>query len=248
MKKKLLVLGLGLACLVLAGCMNVESKYYIYPDGSGKNATLFSMDPTKMMGMMGGMLKGMMPGGMSGATKNAKDPMEELKKSGVSGISEVNTTFTIYFNDVRKFKSGIKELVWEKKDNLYHLRIVPDLSKMQEQFGSKLPEGATEEQKQSAKMGKMMQMQMLKGMKISFVVVMPGKIVKSNGKIEGREAKWEMTPEELMKEDKLVIEAFSELSSPELGNEFKEFKEESSGANKKFKEAMVPFQETSPTQ
>ncbi len=242
MRKRFLLLGLGLASLVLAGCMNVESKYYIYPDGSGKNATLFSMDPTKMMGMMGGMLKGMMPGGMSGATKGTQDPMEELKKSGVSGISEVNTTFTIYFDDIRKFKSGIKELVWEKKDNLYHLRIVPDLSKLQEQFGSKLPEGATEEQKQSAKMGKMMQMQMLKGMKISFVVVMPGKIVKSNGKIDGREAKWELTPEELMEKEKLIIEAFSELSSPELGNEFKKFKEELGGASKKFKGAISSFQ------
>jgi len=242
MRKKLLLLGLGLASLVLAGCINVESKYYIYPDGSGKNATLFSMDPTKMIGMTGGMLKGMMPGGMSGATKGAQDPMEELKKSGVSGISEVNTTFTIYFNDVRKFKSGIKELTWEKKNNLYHLRIVPDLSKMQEQFGPKLPEGATEEQKQAAEMGKMMQMQMLKGMKISFVVVMPGKIVKSNGKIEGREAKWEMTPEELMKKKEIVFEAFSELSSPQLGNEFKKFKEELGGASKKFKEAVSSFQ------
>lgn len=242
MRKRFLLLGLGLASLVLAGCMNVESKYYIYPDGSGKNATLFSMDPAKMIGMTGGMLKGMMPGGMSGATKGAQDPMEELKKSGVSGISEVNTTFTIYFNDVRKFKSGIKELTWEKKDNLYHLRIVPDLSKMQEQFGSKLPEGATEEQKQTAEMGKMMQMQMLKGMKISFVVVMPGKIVKSNGKIEGREAKWEMTPDELMKKKEIVFETFSELSSPELGNEFKKFKEELGGASKKFKEAVSSFQ------
>ncbi len=248
MKKKLLMLGLGLASLVLAGCMNVESKYYIYPDGSGKNATLLSMDPVKMMGIMGGALKGMIPGGMSGTTKGTKDPMEELKNSGVSGISEVNTTFTIYFNDVRKFKSGLKNVVWERKGNLYHLRIVPDLTKLQEQLGPKLPKGATKEQKQSAEMGRMMQLQMLKGMKISFIVVTPGKIKKSNGKIEGRQAKWEMTPDELVKKDELVFEAFSELSSPELGNELKKFKGELSGANKKFKEAMVPFQETSPTQ
>ena len=51
-----------------------------------------------------------------------------------------------------------------------------------------------------------------------------------------------MTPEELMKKEKLVIEAFSELSSPELGNEFKKFKGELAGASKKFNEAISVFQ------
>ncbi len=45
-----------------------------------------------------------------------------------------------------------------------------------------------------------------------------------------------------MKKKEIVFETFSELSSPELGNEFKKFKEELGGASKKFKEAISVFQ------
>ncbi len=249
MRRKFLVLGLGLSVLVLSGCMDVESRYYVYPDASGKNTITFVMDPTEMMGMMGGVMQGMMPGGMSGVSKGAQDPMKELKKSGISGISGINTTFTLYFNDVHKFESkGIEEFVWEKKKGLYHLKIVSDLSELQEKFAPKLPEGASEEQKQAAEMGRMMQMQMLKGIKISFVVVMPGKIVKSNSKqVKGREARWEMSFEELLKTKELTIEAFSQSLSKETKLEFEKFKEELAKANRKFKEAMSSFQQMLPS-
>ncbi len=248
MKKKLLVLGLGLLALVLSGCMDIESRYYIYPDGSGKNTTVFSMDPTKMMGMAGSFMGGMMPGGMPGATKGNQNPLEEFEKQGISGISEIDTTFTLYFNDVHKFTSeGIKSLVWERKKNLYHLKFVSDLNKFQEKFAPKMPEGTPEDQKQAGEMGMMMQMQMLKGMKISFVVVMPGEIVKSSGKFKGREARWEMTIDELMKKKELTIEAFSKPPSPQAESEFKKFKEELAKANKKFKEAISSLQQMLPT-
>ena len=249
MKKKLLALGLGLLVLVLSGCMDIESKYYIYPDGSGKNTATFSMDPSKMVGMVGSFMGGMMPGGMPEAAKGTQNPLEELEKQGVTGISEINTTFTLYFNDLHKFKSGIKELIWEKKDNLYHLRIVPDLSKFQEKFAPELPEGAPKEQKQAADMGMMMAMEMMKGVKVSFVVMMPGEIVKSNStQFKGREARWEMTIDELMKKKELIIEAFSKPPSPEAESEFKKFKEELARANKKLKEAMSSFQQLFPTE
>lgn len=239
----ILYLGLGLSVLVLSGCMNVEGRYYIYPDSSGKVKVTFVMDPTKMMGMAGGMMKGMMPGGMPGGTAGAQDPMKELEKLGIAGVSEMTTTMTIYYTDIHKLKGeGFKELIWQKEKGLYHLKMVSDLTKFQEQFAPKIPEGASEVQKQSIQMGRMVQMQMLTGIKMSFVLVMPGEIVKSNGKFKGREATWELTVKELMEKKELTFEAFSKPSSPKAESEFKKFKQELAEASRKFKEATSAFQ------
>ena len=244
MKRKILFLGLGLLALALSGCMDIETRSCIYPDGSGKNTVIFKMDPAKMVSMAGSFMGGIMPQGEKGAA----DPIKELEKTGIVGISELATTITLYYADIRQFKNkGIKELLWQKENKGYHLKMVYDLSQLQEKYAPELSEGTSEEEKQAMDIGRAMQMQMLKGMQISFVVIMPGKIVNSNGAIKGREARWEMTMEELMKKKDLTIEAFSESSSPELNAEFKNFKDELAQAQKKFKEMASSLQHLMPS-
>ena len=245
-----------IACLVflavgLSGCMEMESRYHIYPDGSGKVAGLFSLDPVAMLSAMGNTFKMKADAGTDTAQNPpvSSDPSAELEKMGIAGMSKINTTGTVYYSDILKLrestnkkKSTVKELVWEKKDGLYHLRFVPDMSRLTEP-----PEmsGKESEKKNSSGINnpanKGMILMFMQDMKFSFVLVMPGKVVKSTGKAEGREVRWELTGDELMNGQELVFEAFSEASYPELDEELRKFKEESAAANRKLKEAFASF-------
>ena len=229
----------------------MESRYHIYPDGSGKMAGLFSLDPIAMMSAMAGTFKMKAATGMDTAqTPSASpNPSAEFEKMGISGISKINTTVTVYYTDILKFKEAanqkkpaVKELIWEKKDGLYHLKFVPDMSKLNEP--SALPGKESDKETSSAMnnpANKGMMLMLMQDIKFSFILVMPGKVVKSNGKAEGREVKWELTGNGLMNGQELVFEVFSETSCPELNEEFRKFKEESSAANKKMKEAVASF-------
>ncbi|MCX5642752.1 MAG: hypothetical protein NTY10_05950 [Candidatus Omnitrophica bacterium] len=254
MKRWILVACLGFFAVGLSGCMELESRYYIYPDGSGKMAGLFSLDPVAMISAMGSMAGTNKTKAATGtdtdqASSVSSNPSAELEKMGISGISKINTTVTVYYNDILKFKeavnqkkAAVKELVWEKKDNLYHLKLVSDMSKLNEPPAL----SGKESEKESPSpinnpANKGMALMLMQGMKFSFVLVMPGKVVKSNGKAEGREVRWELTGNGLMNEPELIFEAFSEMPGPELNEEIRKFKEESSAANKKLKEAVASF-------
>ena len=251
MKKWILIACLGFLAVGLSGCMEMESRYYIYPDGSGKMAGLFSLDPVAIMSAMGNTFK--MQGDVGADTAQnpptASGPSVELEKMGIVGMSKINTTGTVYYSDILKFKESankkkltVKELVWEKKDGLYHLRFVPDMSRLTEP-----PEISEKESGKNSSPGinnpvnKGTMLMFIQGMKFSFVLVMPGKVVKSTGKAEGREVRWEFAGNELMGGQELVFEAFSETSCPELNEELRKFKEESSAAARKLKEAIASF-------
>jgi len=247
----MLIVCLGFFAVGLSGCMEMETRYHVYPDGSGKMAGLFSLDPVAMMGAMAGTFK------IKAATVTdtalvppaPPNPSAELEKMGISGISKINTTVTVYYNDILKFKESVnqkkpvvKELVWEKKDDLYHLKFVSDMDKLNEP--SALPGKESGKETPPAKNNpadKAMMLTLMQGVKFSFILVMPGKVVKSNGKSEGREVRWEFAGNELVNAKDIVFEAFSETSCPELDEEFRKFKEESSAANKKMKETFASF-------
>ena len=251
MKRWILIVCLGFLAVGLSGCMELESRYHIYPDGSGKMAGLFSLDPIAMMGALAGTFKTQPATGTDAARNSsaAPDPSAEFEKMGISGISKINTTVTVYYTDILKFKEAVnqkkpafKELIWEKKDGFYHLKFVPDMNKLNEPPALSGKESGKE--KSSAMnnpANKGMMLMLMQDVKFSFILVMPGKVVKSNGKAEGREVRWELTGNGLMNEKELVFEAFSETSCPELDEEFRKFKEESSAANKKMKEAVASF-------
>ena len=251
MKRGILIVCLLVFAVGISGCMEMESRYNIYPDGSGKMAGLFSLDPVAMMSALAGTFKTQAATGTDTAQNlsAATNPSAEFEKIGISGISKINTTVTVYYTDILKFKEAVnqkkpavKELIWEKKDGLYHLKFVPDMNKLNEPPALPGKESGKETPSvMNNPANKGMMLMFMQGVKLSFVLVMPGKVVKSNGKAEGREVRWEFTGQELMSGQELVFEAFSEASCPELDSEIRKFKEESSAANKKMKEAVASF-------
>ena len=251
MKRWILIVCLGFLAVGLSGCMELESRYHIYPDGSGKMAGLFSLDPIAMMGALANTFKTQPATGTDAARNSsaAPDPSAEFEKMGISGISKINTTVTVYYTDILKLKEAanqkkpaVKELIWEKKDGLYHLKFVPDMNKLNEPpvLPGKEPDKETPSAMNNPA-NKGMMLMLMQDMKFSVILVMPGKVVKSNGKAEGREVRWELTGSGLMNGQELVFEAFSETTCPELDAEFRKFREESSAANKKMKEAVASF-------
>ncbi|MFH2067908.1 MAG: hypothetical protein ABII89_00370 [Candidatus Omnitrophota bacterium] len=252
MKRWILIACLGFLAVGLSGCMELESRYHIYPDGSGKMSGLFSLDPVAMMSALSGTFKTPAATGTDAAQNSpaTTNPSAEFEKMGISGISKINTTVTVYYTDILKFsesasqnKPAVKELVWEKKDGLYHIRVVPDMNKLNEPpaLSGKESDKETPSAMMNNPANKGMMLMLLQDVKFSFILVMPGKVVKSNGKAEGREVRWEFTGNGLMNGQELVFEAFSETSCPELDEEFRKFKEDSSAANKKMKEAVTSF-------
>lgn len=251
MKRWTLIACLVLFAVGLSGCMEMESRYYIYPDRSGKMTGLFSLDPIAMMGALAGTFKIQAATGTdtSQVPPASTDPYAEFEKMGISGISKINTTVTVYYTDILKFKEAVnqkkpavKELVWEKKDGFYHLKLVPDMDKLNEPpVLSDKKSGKENQTALNNPANKGMMLMMMQNVKFSFILVMPGKVVKSNGKAEGREVKWEFTGNELMSGKELMFEVFSETSCPELNEEFRKFKEESSAANKRMKDAVASF-------
>lgn len=240
-----------IGCLVLlvagfSGCIpKVENKLYIYPDGSGKASLFVSVDTLATIEAARGFGAKETTGTDTGQTPSeSSGPAGELEKWGVAGISNIDIAETVYLSDILKIKETdakektriIKELVWEKKDGLYHFRFVPDMS---DESSSESPasSGQKPESAKNNPVNKDTAYMMLQETKLSFVLVMPGKVVKSNGKANGREVRWDFTLDDLTNKKNLVFEAFSETSCPELNEEFKKFKEESSAANKRLKEA-----------
>lgn len=245
MKKWILIGCLALFVVGLSGCIpKVENKLYIYPDGSGKASLFVSVDTLATIGAVRGSGIKEATGTDTGQTPPVPSgPAVEFEKWGVAGISNVDITGTIYLSDILKLKETdakektriVKELVWEKKDGLYHFRFVPDMSEPSPESPA-----ASEKKPESTKnnpVNKDTVDMVLQETKLSFILVMPGKVVKSNGKAEGREVRWEFTLDDLTNKKNLTFEAFSETSCPELNEEFKKFKEESSAANKRLKEA-----------
>lgn len=227
MKKMTLVLMLVFLSVGFAGCIKIENRCYVYPDGAGKITTVSNIDIAKIISTAGPMVGSL-----------------EIEKLGISGLSDLDFTFSIYTDDIKKFKDpqnpiskGIKEFVWAKEKDQYHFKAVFDLKTARESS----PQG-------KVNLGKGPEAEMMKNMLFSqidlaLVVVMPGKVVKSNGVIEGRKVIWNTTLQKMFEQDELTLEAFSESSCPELDKEYKTFKEESSKASQKYQEMVNSRQE-----
>ncbi|HNQ35179.1 MAG TPA: hypothetical protein PKN80_03845, partial [bacterium] len=215
MKRWAMLFGLVGLAVVLSGCMEIENRYYIYPERNGKQTVLITMDPVNMTGALVGLagsFGGGQPGG--GGLPGGENPVQQLEKMGISGLSDIRTTFSVYYDDIlnlagksKEIPVGAKEIVWEKnKEGLYHFRMVLDMSQMKKGMG--MGEGG----QPGGGPGPMGMLAMMQGVKVHTVLVMPGRVVRSNGQNKGREARWSSSLQDLLNTGELVYEAYSDTA------------------------------------
>ncbi len=246
----------SLAALVLAsvGCLEVDTIFTVYPDGSGRVTMSMTIDEDKLE-----MLRGMAPGGLE--ETQGSGPTQEI--GGLVGRQKLRITTEGLFEDINQVQmSGLKISFQPGGDNTFRVRLEVDpksgpggsptrlgpLGGLGGGSGRKPlppddgqdPENLTEDSEgapadpdaMSEDAAQAMAEQMLAGMKMRVQVILPNEVLGSTGKHEGRRA-WLTLDEKTMKaaREAIVLEASCEdRLGADAMLEFAEFQTELAGA------------------
>ncbi|MBI3272179.1 MAG: hypothetical protein HYZ53_24515 [Planctomycetes bacterium] len=204
----------GALALFSAGCLQVENKFVVYPDGSGRMVTTMKMDQNAME-----MMKTMNPGGGQGG-EGPENPMSGREMKGLTGGQKITIVTEGVFSDINKVEGqGVKFAFTKLKSGGNKLKMEVDLSKAggpgmgggmgmglgggdekkeekkDEKQGDKKGESLVDgddgdDEEEGGSPGDMAQAfagEMFKGMSFKYIVVMPGTVAKSNSKlVDGR--------------------------------------------------------------
>ena len=238
----------GLCSLVLvAGCFQIEEKYIVYSDGSGKLVKTMTMDQSNME-----MMKNMAPPGSGGGAPGA-DITKTLE--GTMG-QKVQMGAIAYFEDVTKVKQPGYNFAFTKRDDGgIELKLDMDLEEIKkaaakgasagmpgmgggdDEGGENLgetpsDEGGDEGGEAPGGMGGLdpgMMEGFMSQMKQSIVLVLPGDVTSASmGEKNGRVVTFVMEGQDLSapKEKKICIEASCGAPTADAKEEFEAFQKE----------------------
>lgn len=243
----------GLCSLVLvAGCFQIEEKYIVYSDGSGKLVKTMTMDQSQME-----MMKNMAPPGSGGGAPGA-DITKTLE--GTMG-QKVQMVAIAYFEDVTKVKQPGYAFAFTKRDDGgIELKLDMDLEEIKkaaakgasagmpgmggdDEGGENLgetpsEEGGDEGGEAPGGMGGLdpgMMEGFMSQMKQSIVLVLPGDVTSASvGEKNGRVVTVVMEGQDLAapKEKKISIEASCGAPTSDAKEEFEAFQKELDAAKK----------------
>ena len=203
----------GALALLSAGCLQVENKFIVYPDGSGRVVTTMKMDQNALE-----MMKGMNPGGGQG--EGQENPMSGREMKGLVGGQKMTIVTEGIFSDINQVEGQGVKFAWTRlKNGGNKLKLDVDLAKAGgpgmgagmgmglgggdaekkeagkdakngdkkgESLVDKEEGGDDEEEGGGGGLGDMAQQLgggMMKGMSFKYVVVMPGAVGKSSSKL-----------------------------------------------------------------
>ena len=244
----------GLCSLVLvAGCFQIEEKYIVYSDGSGKLVKTMTMDQSQME-----MMKNMAPPGSGGGAPGA-----DLTKTLEGTVGQkVQMVAIAYFEDVTKIKQPGYVFGFTKRDDGgVDLKLDMDLEEIKkaaakgasagmpgmgggdDEGGENLgetpsEEGGDEGGEAPGGMGGMdpgMMEGFMSQMKQSIVLVLPGDVTSASvGEKNGRVVTFVMEGQDLSqpKDSKISIEASCGAPTSDAKEEFEAFQKELDAANK----------------
>ncbi|MBI5367937.1 MAG: hypothetical protein HZA54_12930 [Planctomycetes bacterium] len=242
-----------------SGCLQVETKYTIYPDGSGRIKTTMTVDSN-----MTEMMKGFAPN--QGAKGGSANPLAGNEVKGLVGGQKMTIVTEGLFADINQVEAQGAKVAWKKlKNGGARLKLDVDLNKAggpgmggmpgigiggggEEKTAAKngakteaLVEGEEESDEEESEeeggngMAQAFAAEMFKGMSIKYIVVMPGAVTKSSSDaIDGRTVTFAVNPADLAKQQKQFSFTAS-CGAPEesLESEFAAFKKELKAAGGK---------------
>ncbi len=252
MLRRLMSLAGACALVMMAGCFQMEQKYLVYSDGSGKFVQTMTIDPQQLA-----MAKGM-AGGAGGPSTPGANMGEQIK--GTIG-QKMQMVAVAYFEDISKVEQAGMTFGFTKHDDGgCDLKIGMDFEKIKaaaakkaggamgggggdeggDDLGEKKGDGdeGKGEGKEGPSMGGMdpgMMEGMMSQMKNSIVIVMPGDVTDaSRGDKKGRTVTYVMEGEDLTKpkEKTMTIEASCGAPTKETKAEFEAFQKELETAKK----------------
>jgi hypothetical protein len=228
-KKIAMLMVVGFLAVSVIGCVEIDIKVYVYPDGSGKavEKVVLGEQATAMIDMMveqagkkpeEALKEGMKQGNKGDSVKYDFVSSEKIeKKDGKYVMERVG-----YFKDINK---AMKNTTFEKQKNGTFI-----LS----------GKGDKSEEKDIEQFKKMRAF--VKGLRISLIMVCPGEITKADGydSHKGREAKLTIDLDKLQdmmeKGEKFEMKIICDAPTKGVETEFEEFKKEYAEAEKKAKE------------
>lgn len=236
----------GLCSLVLvAGCVQIEEKYIIYSDGSGKIVKTATMDQSNME-----TLKGMIPPGSGGGTPGA-----DITKSIEGTIGQkVQMVGTAYFEDITKVQQpGYIYGFTKRDDGGVEVKIEIDIDEIKkammnragrmsgmggDEGGEDLGETPSEGGVAPGGMGGLdpgMMEGIMSQMKQSIVIVLPGEVTNTSvGDKEGRVVTYVLEGGAMAGPagTKIAIEANCGRPTADVQKEFAAFQKELEAAKK----------------
>lgn len=254
MTRRLLSLAGACALVMMAGCFQVEQKWIVYSDGSGKFVQTMTIDQQQAA-----MLKNMAPPGSGGGGGAPGTNMADTIKGTVG--QKMQMVAIAYFEDISKVEQpGINFVFSKHDDGGCDLKMGVDFEKIKaaaaknapgalgggggdeggDDLGEKKGEGdeGKDEGKEGPSMGGFdpgMMEGMMSQMKNSIVIVMPGDVTStSRGDKAGRIVTYVMEGADLAKpkEKTITIEASCGAPTKEAKADFEEFQKELEAAKK----------------